>query len=145
MSRNKHKRKVSKKQLCGFKSYRQLENWMVETRNKLVENSTDAERKVMELLELHNVKYRFQFPVFAGKWYFVDFFLPDIKTVIEVDGGYHDTTEQIEKDMAREKDIMKEKGWKFVRVKNSETDDVMEKLKKTVKFNKKLFPTKSVS
>lgn len=41
-----------------------------------------------------------------GKQYIADFYLPDHKTVVEIDGGHHSHTAQAKKDFSRTKDLI---------------------------------------
>lgn|SRR3990167_3972844 len=52
------------------------------------------------------------------KPFIVDFWLPELKTVIEVDGEYHNSSEQKEKDLKRDL-IIADKGHKIIRIKNN--------------------------
>lgn len=53
------------------------------------------------------------------KFYFLDFFIPSLRTAIEVDGDYHYLMNQAEKDCNREKDF-NTIGIKTIRISNSE-------------------------
>jgi len=61
-------------------------------------NITEAERLLWEQLKsnkFHNLKFRRQHPILN---YVVDFYCHKLKLIIEIDGGYHENKEQIEKD-----------------------------------------------
>jgi very-short-patch-repair endonuclease len=68
----------------------------------------------------------------------VDFFLPDYATVVEIDGGYHNTTEQSAKDKARTRELLKRHVniVRVVRFKNEElslgTDYVLRKMARAI-------------
>ena len=78
------------------------------------------------------VKFRRQFSIGA---YVVDFYSPEIKLVIEVDGLTHLTTEEIQYDEHRQREI-ETLNIKFIRFTNPEIYDdlynVLEKLKAKV-------------
>lgn len=56
------------------------------------------------------------------KGYVIDFYLPRISTAIEIDGGYHDTEEQRQKDAVKDK-FLKSIGVDVVRIKNEQVKD----------------------
>lgn len=62
-------------------------------------NATDGEKAMKDVLEKNCIAFEFQKPcLVCGKSYIMDFFLPNYGVCIEVDGGYHDTQEQLIKD-----------------------------------------------
>ena len=91
-------------------------------RKQQINISTLAETEFKKYLDKNKIKYSFQ-KVFNidGKYYIVDFYFPSKKLVIEIDGGYHFTKEQKEKDSKRTKDL-KSIGLKVIRLTN---DNVM--------------------
>lgn len=81
----------------------------------LDQNETPAVQHFCLILNGYLLKYHREHPVVAlGKArrslkrlggqriFLVDFWLPEIKTLIEIDGGYHTTPEQIKKDTDRD-------------------------------------------
>lgn len=65
-------------------------------------NATDGEKAMKDVLEKNGIAFEFQKPcLVCGKSYIMDFFLPNYGVCIEVDGGYHDTQEQLIKDRER--------------------------------------------
>ena len=69
-------------------------------------NLTEAEKLLWEQLEsnkFHNFKFRRQHPILN---YVVDFYCHKLKLVIEIDGGYHENKEQIEKDRERTENLI---------------------------------------
>jgi very-short-patch-repair endonuclease len=64
-------------------------------------NPTDAERKLwvaIRFKQLGGARFRRQQPI--GR-YIIDFFCPDAKLVIELDGDQHGTDEMVKRDTAR--------------------------------------------
>ena len=67
--------------------------------------------------------FNYQHPIFIydGLWidklYIADFYDPDNKVIIELDGGYHSTEEQKRRDAVRD-DILKAHGYKVFRIQN---------------------------
>lgn len=89
------------------------------------ENPTAAESRFKNFLSNNKISYKFQVPIRCeGKGYIIDFVIhskslnKDI--AVEIDGGYHNTPDQVQKDKIRE-DNLKESGYVVVRFKNEET------------------------
>ena len=84
---------------------------------QLRSNSTDAERNLWAHIRnrrLEGWKFRRQLPV--GQ-YIVDFACPELRLIIEIDGGQH--AEQVIYDLNRTK-ILQSKGYQVVRYWNNE-------------------------
>ena len=71
--------------------------------------ATDAEIKLQHILVDLRIQYVFQkvFMVSNKDFRIVDFWLPQLQTVIEVDGGYHDDPVQQWKDAQRSKVLIR--------------------------------------
>ncbi len=67
-------------------------------------NQTSAEKKLWEYLKNNQLGNRFrrQHPISS---YIVDFYCHEVKLVIEVDGEYHNETDQTEQDKFRTEEI----------------------------------------
>ena len=92
---------------------------------KLRKNSTEEERKLWNLLrnrKFLNLKFKRQFPIYN---YIVDFCCEEKKVVIEIDGGQHNSEENIEQDIQRTK-IINEEGYKVFRFWNNEINENIE-------------------
>ena len=92
---------------------------------KLRKNSTEEERKLWSILRNRNVlnlKFKRQFPIYK---YIVDFCCEEKKLVIEIDGGQHNESENIEKDIERTK-IINAEGYKVIRFWNNEINENIE-------------------
>lgn len=78
-------------------------------RKELIAKETKAEKLAKTLLKEMKVKFTFQqdFICKNGKFYFIDFYFPLLKVGIEIDGGYHLTSEQVAKDNDRTKNLEK--------------------------------------
>jgi very-short-patch-repair endonuclease len=92
---------------------------------------TEAEVHLWERLksnQFQELKFRRQHPVGI---YIVDFYCHQHKLIIEVDGGYHNTLEQIEKDQKRT-DFLSFQGLRVIRFTNelvlTEIDVILEKI-----------------
>ena len=68
--------------------------------------------------------------IIRNRVYFVDIYMKAYKVAIGVDGGYHNTKEQMEKDRQRDMDLS-EKGLAVIRIKN---EDVRKKFKLLTKI-----------
>jgi very-short-patch-repair endonuclease len=82
-------------------------NWQMnaEKRKILRKEPTRAEYLLWQRIsnkQLYGYRFRRQFGIGP---YIVDFYCPEAKLVIEVDGGYHTEAEQIVNDEQRQKDI----------------------------------------
>jgi very-short-patch-repair endonuclease len=87
----------------------------------LRKHMTSSEQRLWECLkgkQILELRFRPQHPLDT---YIADFYCHPIKLVIEVDGGYHKTNDQIEYDIEREA-VLIEMGIKVVRYTNDEVD-----------------------
>ena len=83
-------------------------------------NETAAEKKIRQLLEGYSIKHITQKPIYTSdSFYIVDFYLPEINLVVEVDGDYHYTSEQIEKDKAKNEKLLN-LGYNVLRFNNKD-------------------------
>ena len=91
-----------------------------EYRGELIRNQTDAEKSFKKYLKKKKEHFIFQHIIDCGKGkkYIADFYLPKRGIVVEIDGGYHYTEEQIEKDETRTRNIEDKFGYKVVRIPN---------------------------
>lgn len=106
-----------------------------EKRRKLRNEMTKAE--VLLWLELKNKKLGIRFlRQYSVDKYVVDFYSPEIKLAVEVDGATHVTDEQIEYDKNRQAEI-ESAGVTFLRFTNEEVYDdrynVLEKINFKIK------------
>lgn len=90
---------------------------------KMRENPTKAEL-IMKCVLCGTIgKWRFKWQhVLHGKsqrGYIADFYFPYTRTILEVDGGYHNDEEQKKKDAMRTKDL-EEAGYKVFRISNED-------------------------
>lgn len=98
--------------------------WQSKTQLKLRYNMTKSEWRCKSYLESHNINFVFQEAVRgkSGKLYFADFYFPKTKTILEIDGGYHNTKEQKVKDKERTIDL-KNKGFRVIRITNNDVNN----------------------
>lgn len=105
-----------------------------EYRNIRIKEQTKSEKITKAVLKSMNIEYNFQ-KVFYNPdtFYIVDFYLPKLNIVIEVDGGYHLDPKQKAADSKREKILKRYNNIGYIgRIKNEETED-------TTKLRRKLF------
>ena len=107
----------------------------------LRQSQTPQETILWNLLrnrKILNTKFKRQYPV--GN-YIVDFASPEIKLIIEIDGGQHNQTQNIEYDSQRTS-FLNSLGYTVIRFWNNEINDnlegVYEKISMTIENLKKL-------
>jgi very-short-patch-repair endonuclease len=105
---------------------------------KMRDNATEAEEHLWFELrnnQLDGYKFRRQHPLSI---YIADFYCHKLKLVIEIDGGYHQTEEQLRLDAERTTDI-KFQGLKVIRFTNEEVllklPEVINKIKEFAKMD----------
>jgi len=93
--------------------------------SKLIKNATMQEKILGKLLKSKKVKTDVQRVIYIdyncviNKFYVADIYLPELNLIVEVDGGYHTTEKQKEKDYDRDQDL-KSVGYKVFRCTNEE-------------------------
>lgn len=90
-------------------------------KEQLIRNQTNAEKFFNKKIKDYGIKnIEFQYPIYLKeKFYIVDFLVPDKQLVIELDGGYHNTKQQMIKDTKRTNDLQK-LGYTVIRFKNND-------------------------
>lgn len=101
----------------------------LQKKNKL--NPTDAERVLWEYLRREQLGYKFRRQQVIDN-YIADFACLESKLIIELDGDYHLTAEQILKDRERTERLSL-LGYKVIRFKNEEVIDNPETVIKQIK------------
>ena len=97
--------------------------WIVTARLGLQERANKYEHLFGNFLLKQNVHFIHQAPfVVDGHIYFADFYLPEKRIVVEIDGDYHNGLYQRVKDRDRTDDL-KFSGAKVIRIKNATTLD----------------------
>lgn len=90
-------------------------------------NETQAEKILWEKLknnQLKGNKFRRQHPI---SLFIADFYCHKLKLIIEVDGEYHNTLEQIKKDDERTQ-VLQDNGVKIIRFTNCEIENNVDKV-----------------
>lgn len=93
-------------------------------RQDLMSKTSDAEKAAIRNCERLGYKVVRQQPILTGqKMYFADIYLPDLKTIVEIDGAYHYTKCQKRKDNNRSAGIWR-MGYHVVRLSNHDARDI---------------------
>ena len=111
-----------------------------EKRRKLRQNQTNVEDLVWRYLrnrQLLGYKFKRQYSV---DHFVIDFYCPELKLAVELDGASHNNPEQIEYDIKRQK-YLEEFNIKFVRIKDEDlfgnTNQAFMKIENTIKLLEK--------
>lgn len=120
------------------KTKKRIRKVIMETyQHELRDRATNAEIAFQHILIDMRIQYEFQ-KVFGrknGKFRIVDFWLPQLRTVVEIDGGYHDNPIQQWKDTSRTMQLIKHhRGQikKVIRFTNEEVLNNPETIKKRI-------------
>ena len=112
-----------------------------EKRRKLRQNQTNAEDLVWRYLrnrQLLGYKFKRQYSV---DYFVIDFYCPELKLAVEVDGESHNNPEQREYDIKRQK-YLEEFKINFVRIKDEELlgnpNKEFMKIENAIKLRKKI-------
>lgn len=92
-------------------------NFKTQIARLLRQKQTKAEKKLWKLLrnrKFEGLKFRRQHPL---RSYIVDFFCEEYGIVVELDGSYHNSPEQKEKDRLRDL-LLSNLGYKVIRFEN---------------------------
>ena len=83
----------------------------------LRQNTTEAERRVWQILRLHQMKgYKFRRQVPIGR-YIADFVCHEARLIVEIDGGQHDRSSPRE---AERSGFLQDQGYRILRFWNNE-------------------------
>ena len=115
---------------------------------ELRNNATLQEKKLWQYLknsQLLGYKFRRQQPI---NNYIVDFFCPELRLIIELDGGHHNEEENINYDKKRSEHL-ENQGLTVIRVWNNEIDNniygvieyIKNEMQKLIKQDKWIYPT----
>lgn len=100
-------------------------------RCELLSHTTGAEKTAARNCKLLGYEIVQQQPIVTGrKLYFADIYIPALKMILELDGGYHYTQNQKRKDRNRSSGIWR-LGYHVVRLSNHDVRD-MNKLKSKI-------------
>ena len=106
----------------------------IEKRKISRKNSTNTEKIIWNILrnrKLSGYKFKRQYSIDR---FVVDFYCPELKLAIEIDGEIHDSKESFEYDRVREK-FIQELRIKIIRFRNDEVYDNLESVVTEIKNN----------
>lgn len=110
--------------IVKYKPSKRIKNLAKQYRNNLIEKKTKWETTIIKMLDLMELRHKFQFIIYYPySFYILDFYLPDHKLVIEVDGNQHYTEDGLRKDKKRDS-VLNKIGLKVLRLKNSEVSNL---------------------
>jgi len=90
-------------------------------RDRLKKNATAEELKMKELLQDLKIEFCFQKGFIWGKGYCIcDFYLPDLRLCIEIDGEYHFNDKQNKIDKYKDKYLTIDRKFTVLRISNAE-------------------------
>lgn len=101
-----------------------FDDWIDATRHALIKKATTSEKRLYNKLSAEfagDVDVQCPF-VIKGKVYYADILVKSKGVVIEVDGGYHTTQKQMERDRHRDADF-NSIGYTTIRCTNEQTKD----------------------
>jgi len=105
-------------------------------RRSLRNNMTYCEKIVWLHLRKRQLRYRF-LRQYSVDHFVIDFYCPELKLAVELDGDVHEIPEQKDYDKARQK-YLEAFGIKFIRIKNEEflgnPNKAFNKIEKTIKI-----------
>lgn len=122
--KDQRKRKASRRRIVNKPTMNNFDKWIDDTQQKLLGSVTESEVKLFNKLQkTFKKRVSRQHPfVIDGKVYYADICLKSLSLIIEVDGGYHDTPQQKEKDSRRD-EAFKSIGYKTIRCTNEQATD----------------------
>ena len=99
------------------------ERWLRMRRAELMANSSDAEKAAYRVLCGLGYKVIRQKPISTGRrLYFADLYLPELRCIVEIDGGYHYTKNQRRLDTNRSNGLWR-MGYHVLRLSNHDARD----------------------
>lgn len=94
-------------------------------RNDLILNATQAEKVAFANIRKLGYDVIFQKPIYTGRrLYFADIYIPKLNLIVEIDGGYHYTLKQKNKDKNRSSGIWR-LGYHVVRLCNRDAKNIV--------------------
>ena len=99
--------------------------WIKRRRQELLGRTTDAEKSAFNNLVRLGFSPIRQFPIWTSRrMYFADLYIKEIKTIIELDGGYHYTSRQKRLDNNRSNGLWR-MGYHVVRLSNHDSRNIL--------------------
>ncbi len=101
-------------------------------RRSLRNNQTNAEKELWTLLRRSQLGYKFRRQQSIGP-YIVDFYCPELKLVVEVDGSVHGEDVQRKKDLIRSA-FLAEHGLRIIRYRNDQVLGEIDSIRVDLQF-----------
>lgn len=108
-------------------------------KKELNKKSTSAEIEFARKLRALNIKYMFQKGFIKGLFCIADFYIPSLRLIIEIDGGYHNTSKQQFRDSKKDA-FYKSRQFRILRIKNEKVFELS-----LEEFSKVLYGAGSIS
>lgn len=109
------------------------DRWLRRRRAELLNHSSDAEKAAHNALCSLGYKVMRQYPISTGRrLYFADLYIPSLRAVIEIDGGYHYSSNQRRLDTNRSNGLWR-LGYHVLRLSNHDARDP-NKIKSKIAF-----------
>lgn len=97
-----------------------INRWIRQRRADLMAHSSDAEKAAYRILTELGYKVIRQYPINTGRrQYFADMYIPALRAIIEIDGGYHYTKTQKRLDTNRSSGLWR-MGYHVLRLNNQD-------------------------
>ena len=101
------------------------DRWIRQRRAELLSKSSDAEKVAFRNIVRLGFKPTRQYPIWTKRrMYFADLYIPSLKLIIEIDGGYHHTTRQKRLDGNRSSGLWR-LGYHVVRLSNRDAREIL--------------------
>lgn len=114
------------------------EKWIRQRRAELSANTSAAEKAAYSNIVRLGYRPVRQYPVWTKrKIYFADLYIPSLKLIIEIDGGYHTTTKQKRLDGNRSSGLWR-LGYHVVRLTNHDARNISKIKAKILLVRRKL-------
>lgn len=101
-------------------NYSQLQRNNTKYCKELKTRATPSELKFKKLLDENKIRYIFQKGFFKPFHIIADFYIPNKKLIIEIDGSHHKEPYYKERDRIRDIRFLKERGIKTIRLTNEQ-------------------------
>ena len=100
------------------------DKWIRQRRAELLSKSSDAEKAAFKNIVRLGFKPVRQYPIWTKRrMYFADLYIPSLKLIVEIDGGYHYTARQKRLDGNRSSGLWR-LGYHVVRLSNRDARDI---------------------
>lgn len=115
------------------------DKWIRQRRAELLSKSSDAEKAAFRNIVRLGFKSVRQYPIWTKRrMYFADFYIPSLKLVVEIDGGYHYTARQKRLDGNRSSGLWR-LGYHVVRLSNRDARDISKIKAKIILVSRKKY------